>query len=216
MDVTDYGQVDQTVKSFLPTHIIHLAADKHAPDSEVNPEKTILANIVGTLNVVKTAQQIGAKVITSSTCKACDPETVYGSSKLICERLTLNTGGSVARFYNVIETSGNVFTIWGSKKNKEILVTPCYRYFITLNEAVFLLLATLHKSNFDPGRYSILPGRLQYMPNVASRLYPDHKITLIPPRRGDRVKEPLTSISEKTINIENHLIKITSSYDGFL
>jgi len=216
MDVTSLDTVTNYLIQYKPTHILHLAADKHAPDSEVNPESTFMVNVLGTSNILKGAKLIGAKLITASTCKACDPETVYGCTKLISERMTLNEGGSVARFYNVIETSGNVFRIWERLQNENIPVTPCYRYFITLKEASFLLLLTLMKSSTAPGRYSIAPGKLRFMPDVARQLYPNENIVIIPPRRGDRLCELFTARNEAVSELDDHLLKIYSPYDKFL
>lgn len=216
MDVTSLDSVTNYLVQYRPTHILHLAADKHAPDSEVNPESTFRVNVLGTLNVLKGANLIGAKLITASTCKACDPETVYGSTKLIAERMTLNEGGSVARFYNVIETSGNVFRIWEGLNNGNIPATSCYRYFITLKEASFLLLLTLIKSVTVPGRYSIAPGKLRFMPDVARQLYPNKNVVIIPPRRGDRICELFTAGNEVVSEDNHHLLKISSPYDKFL
>src|SRR5262245_26358592 len=94
MDVRVPGVVNAVVKKHQPTLIYHLAGAKSAPGGEQEPWNTTLTNVAGTWHVLQAAEQVGAKVITASTCKACDPETVYGSSKLIAERMTLAAGGS--------------------------------------------------------------------------------------------------------------------------
>jgi hypothetical protein len=135
LDVCDDDRVADAIKAIRPTHVLHLAGEKHAPEGELDPVKTTRTNIEGTVNVLRHAG--GARVVTASTCKACDPETVYGASKLIAERMTLNAGGSVARFYNVVESSGNVFRLWESLPADEPLpVAPCERYFVSLADAV--------------------------------------------------------------------------------
>ena len=113
-------------------------------------------NVLGTRNVLAHAPE-GSHVVTASTCKACEPETAYGASKLVAERVTLNAGGSVARFYNVVESSGNVFEIWSELDPSEPLeVTPCRRYFISLAEAVSLVVWT---AILPPARYGFDPGQ---------------------------------------------------------
>ena len=57
-------------------------------------------------------------MIFASTCKAADPITSYGASKLICERIILNSGGTVVRFVNVFDTSHSVTKIWEKNKIK--------------------------------------------------------------------------------------------------
>ena len=62
----------------------HLAADKRADYAEVNPSTVTLLNIISTTNIAKLNIK---KIILGSTCKAANPITSYGASKLICERI---------------------------------------------------------------------------------------------------------------------------------
>ena len=64
----------------------HLAADKRADYAEVHPSNVTMLNIVSTTNVAKLNVK---KIILGSTCKAANPITSYGASKLICERIIL-------------------------------------------------------------------------------------------------------------------------------
>lgn len=168
--------------------VIHLAGFKQAPDGEVDPAAVARINITGTENIVKAAEAEGAFVILASTCKAADPETAYGASKLIAERIVLNAGGTVARFYNVREADGNVFRLWESLPESEpIPYTDCSRYFISMKQAVGLLARCLY---LPSGRYTVDAGRSQHMASVAEDLYPDRECIEIPRRRGDRMVEP--------------------------
>lgn len=214
-DVTDISQVNRVVNDFLPTHILHLAADKHAPEGETDPANTFSINVQGTLNIIGAASQIGAKVVLASTCKSCDPETVYGSSKLIAERITLNSSGAVARFFNVVDTSGNVFEIWDKQlaQSEQIQVAGCTRYFISSSEAVSLLIKCLGLVDKKPGRYSFDPGTPHFMPDIAKRLFPLITVGNMPPRRGDRLVEPLKATSERITSMEGRLIHIHSPHD---
>ena len=82
--------------------IFHLAADKRATTGEELPAEVSMQNILSTRNVCRLKFK---KIIFASTCKAADPITSYGASKLICERIILNSGGTVVRFVNVFDTS---------------------------------------------------------------------------------------------------------------
>lgn len=193
-DITDKEDIRSVVSAWAPDYIFHLAADKHAPVGEVEPNSTYTTDIVGTDNVLSASYEIPyqeSKFVLASTCKACNPETVYGASKLIAERLTLNAGGSVARLYNVADSSGNVFEIWNKTKGP-LEVTNCDRYFITSDEAVALL---LHSATHS-GRFVIGDVTPRNMHAVARRLHPNRDVINIPPRRGDRTKEPLLGSSE--------------------
>ena len=213
-DVTNLNQVSVLVQSYNPTHILHLAADKHAPEGELFPESTLSINTLGTINIFDAANKIGAKVIIASTCKSCDPETVYGSSKLIAERIALNNNGTVARFYNVVNTQGNVYEIWDNlPESAEIQVADCYRYFMSADEARSLLIRCVALSVTSPGRYIFQPGISHFMPDIAQRLYPNRKITHIPPRRGDRRVEPLSASSERLKIVGDRLCKVYSPHD---
>ncbi len=193
--------------------VVHLAADKHAPQGEADPETTFLINSQGTANIINSVNtrnsnvKMKTRVVVASTCKACDPETVYGASKLIAERISLRGGHSVARFYNVVETNGNVFTIWEKiPKSSPIPVTPCHRFFLSINSAVSLLVRTMAVSGEKPGRYTINPGEPFYIPDLAKLVYSEREQIMISPRRGDRLKEPLKSASE-------HVEMVTKSGD---
>ena len=202
--------------------VVHLAADKHAPQGETDPETTFLinsqgtANIISAVNVRNSSAKIKTRVVVASTCKACDPETVYGASKLIAERVSLRGGHSVARFYNVVETSGNVFTIWEKIPNSSpIPATPCHRYFLSINSAVSLLIRTMAVSKKTPGRYTINPGAAFYIPDLSRVIYPEREIVVISPRRGDRLIEPLKSVSEhiEIVEADEDFWRIHSVHD---
>ena len=208
-DVTNRGTLADVMERVKPTLVFHLAGAKHAPDGEIDPLDAATINITGTANVVSSTS---ARVVTASTCKSCDPETAYGATKLVAERITLNAGGSVARFYNVPESSGNVFEIWKAlPENDPIAVTICDRYFVSLNEALALL---LWAAVLSPGRYAIAPGPPRDMISVASALYPDRVQVRMPRRRGDRMDEPLHAASE-TLHptIVPNIVRIESPHD---
>ncbi len=207
MDVTDPVQVKCSMAIFRPTTILHLAGAKHAPEGELDPLEPTRVHVDGTRNILQYAPT-GTRIVTASTCKSCDPETAYGATKLIAERLTLNAGQRVARFHNVIETSGNVFETW--RAAGELQVAACERYFITRAEAVSLL---LYSALAPTGRYAIDPGSPQDMRTIARRLYPDRDPVTIPPRRGDRRCEPLMAASERAEAVTDRILRIHSPHD---
>lgn len=189
LDVTDRDEVDHWVQTRKPELIYHLAGAKHAFDGELDPERVTEINVMGTRHVLDAAAGVGAKVIFSSTCKACDPETAYGASKLIAERMVLNAGQVVVRYYNIIQSSGNVFRLWETVPVKEpIPFTDCWRYFISMDEALYL---TTSAKTLPCGRYAFNPGLPQHMSEVARRYYPRRETVEVARRRGDRFREPL-------------------------
>jgi FlaA1/EpsC-like NDP-sugar epimerase len=190
--------------------LVHLAGTKDAPEGELDPWRVCETNVLGTRNVIEAFP--GAKVVLASTCKAADPETAYGASKLLAERMVLNAGGVVARLFNVVETAGNVFEQWAALPEPEPLpVAKCSRFFITLREALALLLwATILPTR----RYGVAPGPRRRMEDVAKALYPRRPQRIIEPRRGDRRDEPVHGGSEHIgpAPVE-HLVEISSPHD---
>jgi len=206
VDVTDREQVQRFLRTENPDLVFHCAAAKHAPDGELDPAHVSRVNIDGTRNILES----DGRVVLASTCKACDPETAYGASKLIAERMTLNAGGTVARFFNVIETQGNVFEIWANTPEPEPLkAMPCWRYFIHLDRAVELMDEC---SRLPTGRYAVNPPAAEYIPDLARKLYPTRQIVEVPPRRGDRIREPLHANSETATEMGG-LLRVTSPHD---
>lgn len=208
LDITKENEVKNLIETIKPDVIINIAGAKHAPLGEVDIEETLKINTLGVINLLKHKGK--AKLIQCSTCKSANPETVYGASKLIAERLVLNSGGIIARFFNVIETSGNVFEIW---KNKDIIevASNCQRYFISLSEASGLLLKCI---NLKSGRYLVNSPNLINMLNVANSCYPEKTKKIISQRRGDRLTEIFLATNE-TIdeNIGLSIIKVLNSHD---
>jgi FlaA1/EpsC-like NDP-sugar epimerase len=211
LDVRDEAAVREALVAAQPEVVFHMAAAKSAPDGERDPMSALEINVLGTRNVLAHAPG-SARVVTASTCKACEPETAYGASKLVAERVTLNAGGSVARFYNVVESSGNVFETWAQLgPDDPIPVTPCRRYFISLAEAVSLVLWT---AILPAARYGFDPGTAREMHDVAAALYPNRVIESIPPRRGDRLVEPLAARHEHVEqDAQPSLLRIVGAHD---
>jgi FlaA1/EpsC-like NDP-sugar epimerase len=202
MDVTDPVRVREVVKRVMPEVIFHLAGAKHAFEGELDPAHAASVNIGGTQNVLREAAEIEAKVVFASTCKACDPETAYGASKLIAERLVLNAGGVVVRYFNIPESSGNVFRLWESLSADEpIPYTDCWRYFISMEQAIDLTVAA---AEWPSGRYMTNPGPPRKMRDVAAELYPGRELIEVPRRRGDRYREPLLAECETLVHTQIH------------
>ena len=205
LDVMDH------IVLFQPEYVVNLAGAKHAPLGESQIRQTWQINTQGASIVLRSASIVRSvkRVVTASTCKACDPETVYGASKMIVERETLHSGHSVARFYNVVETSGNVFEIW-DKAGEQIEVTPCKRYFISLSEAVQLI---LHTMNAPAGRWVLNTVEQRSMRDVAEELYPNKTIVTVAPRRGDRLIEPLMATHETVVETRGVFSRIMSQHE---
>jgi len=212
LDVRDGVAIEDALAAHRPSLIFHVAGAKSAPAAETDVHNALEVNAWGTATLVAAAGRAGARVVTASTCKACDPETVYGATKLLAERLTIAAGGSVARFYNVVESSGNVFESWLALPEDEPLpVAPCTRYLISLEDATALL---LWAAVLPPGRYTIDPGEPQTIAEIAAELFPDRAQRPIPPRRGDRVAEPRCALSETVEPVAGRIERVVNRHDA--
>lgn len=214
LDVIDTTEVVYACDRFRPEIVFHLAGAKHAPAGEEDPWSATLVNTLGAKNILdEAARDSCERVVVASTCKACNPETAYGASKLLAERMTLNAGHSVARLYNVVETQGNVFAIWRQiPAEQSIPWTECERYFITLAEAVGLI---LWSAILPAARYIVDPIAPREMGDVAAAAHPGRDLELVAPRRGDRYKEPLRGSHETMAPTVEHeaIWRVVSPHD---
>ena len=190
--------------------IIHLAAIKNIEISEFNPIEAIDTNINGLTNLIKMAIKNKPKIFLNiSTDKAVHPSTLYGSTKLLAERLTSWAGfhlsetkfGTV-RFGNLMESRGNVFEIWEdeSKNKKPLSITDksMKRYFLHIDEASKFLLSCLPLINLGE---IIVPKMKSYkITDLANKISKNHKIIGI--REGEKLNEDLISDSEKDKSLE--------------
>jgi UDP-N-acetylglucosamine 4,6-dehydratase len=155
-DITDEDFCDTRIKGDL---VIHAAAQKHVPVAESNPVFSVKNNIIGTLNVFRSAIKNRVKeVVFISTDKAYEPETIYGKTKEFGEWLCkyYNNQDLETKFYwckygNVGGSSGSVFEIWDKlgKEGKDLKITvpDMTRFFFGIDDAVKTILKTLKNKN---------------------------------------------------------------------
>jgi FlaA1/EpsC-like NDP-sugar epimerase len=211
LDITNFRDCVSVISKYNPDFIVNIAGLKYATRSEHQSGRTVEVNIDGVRNLIS-ACPYGTKVILTSTCKSCNPEIVYGSTKLIAERMIIDNGGSVARFFNVAQSQGNVFEIWNETSSTEPIevVDECNRHFISVEESCCLILySMIHR-----GRFIVSSPGLRNMGDIAKKLYPDRQIRTIKRRRGDRKNELLMSTCEKGIfELNKRVIRILNDHD---
>ena len=136
--------------------VIHAAALKRIEVGAYNPLEVKKTNIDGAVNVIEAATDAGvAKVVALSSDKAFEPISPYGTSKAFAESLFLaanNTRGwngprfAIVRYGNVWCSTGSVVPTWRAilQNNDRVPVTDpeCTRFFMTMDEAVSLVLDT--------------------------------------------------------------------------
>jgi FlaA1/EpsC-like NDP-sugar epimerase len=157
-DVRDYDRVDRAMEDI--DVVFNLAAMKHVPSCEYNPEEAIKTNVIGVQNVIKAAihHNINSVIFTSSD-KAISPTNSYGATKLLGERLIQAANFSrgkaktkfvAVRFGNVMGSRGSVIPLFKKQilEQKYITVTNhgMSRFMMTLTQAVRLTTRAAKKS----------------------------------------------------------------------
>ena len=155
-DVRDKERLERAMKGVQ--WVVHAAALKRIEVGEYNPDEMVKTNVIGAMNVVEAATAAKVfRVVFLSSDKAYQPVSPYGQSKALAESIFLNAnnmrgdGGSnfsVTRYGNVWGSTGSVVPTWRSllvQGTKRVPVTDpnCTRFYMTMNEAVLLVMQAL-------------------------------------------------------------------------
>ena len=149
-DIRDPKAVDM-VMALNIDYVFQLAALKHVPICENQPREAIYTNIFGIINLIDAAIKYKVKkFIDVSTDKAADPFSLYGNTKAIGEKLTIqancltkDTEFICIRGGNVLGTNGSLvpYLIDQIKAVNKVKVTDdrMTRFFLTISQAIKLL-----------------------------------------------------------------------------
>ena len=179
-DAGDAGRMRGVFAKYRPEVVLHAAAYKHVPMVEANPLEGLRNNTLVTRRLGETAREYGvAKFVMISTDKAVNPVSVMGISKRLAEILLLglNGGGTVfsaVRFGNVLGSSGSVVPLWEEQiaNGGPVTVTDrrMKRYFMTVSEAVGLVLSTAVLPDGGGCVYTLDMGRPVLMLDLAEEM----------------------------------------------
>lgn len=225
-DVRDSDAVDRLFSQISFDYVFHLAALKHVPVCENQPQEAIKTNIRGTTNLVNAAIKYKVKkFIDVSTDKAVSPTNLYGYTKAVGEKvviqannLTTDTAFICIRGGNVLGSNGSVVPIFIDqiKKNNEITVTVGHmtRYFLTLPEAIQLIFGA---TEAGVGGETFVMNMPSFYISELGEVLIDHygnkdtKIREIGIREGEKLDELLISEHEAprsyTFNNDYYVIK---------
>ena len=210
-DIRDANAVDRLFHNNKIDIVFHLAALKHVPICENNPQEAIKTNIDGTTNLINAAIKYKIeKFIDVSTDKAVSPTNLYGLSKAIGEKLTIQANNLTDDTQFVCVRGGNVLGSNGSvvpyfidqiKKNNNVTITTkeMTRFFLTLPEAINLLFQAVENS--IGGETFVMNMPSFYIKDLAQVLidhYGDESTTIeeIGAREGEKIDEVLISEHE--------------------
>jgi FlaA1/EpsC-like NDP-sugar epimerase len=218
-DMRDREYVDYIINKTRCNVIFHCAAYKHVPMMEENQVAAIENNVFGTKNLLDAS--IKHKVdrfVLISTDKAVSPVSVYGLSKMLCEKMVLDAAKRISetdsedksqnqafmfvRFGNVLGSRGSILPIFQSqiKTGGPVTVTDerMERFFMTIPEACSLVLQTGGVGQngksylLDMGEpIKILDLAKQIIRFSGLEPYKDIDIKIVGSRKGERLEEPL-------------------------
>ncbi|MBD8137278.1 polysaccharide biosynthesis protein [Bacillus sp. CFBP 13597] len=207
-DVRDYEAIKIACKNV--DFIFHLAALKHVPVCESQPEEALKTNVDGTLNVINASIMAGVKkVIDVSTDKAVDPINFYGLTKALGEKLMIQanclseTNFVCIRGGNVLGTNGSVLPLFKRQiqegRNVSLTSNDMTRFFLSVSDAVNLLLeAALEALGGETFVMKMNSCRIIDLAEVLIKNYPEKPIILeeIGIRPGEKLHEVLVSNHE--------------------
>jgi len=151
-DVRDSSSVSQAVKGV--DYIFHAAALKQVPSCEFFPLEAIKTNVIGTENVLLSAEAFKVKkVVILSTDKAAYPINAMGMTKALMEKVMVAKSRNLddsktifcgTRYGNVMASRGSVIPLFINqiKTGKPLTITDpeMTRFMMTLDNAVELVL----------------------------------------------------------------------------
>ena len=208
-DVRDRGSIDDAMRGV--DYVFNAAALKQVPSCEFYPMQALQTNVIGAENLLNSAISAGVeKVIALSTDKAVYPINVMGISKAMMERVVTAKGRNVSKTKIVCTRYGNVMASRGSviplfieqvKQGKPITITDpnMTRFMMSLDEAVDLVFFAFKNGVSGDIFVQKSPATtIDLLSKILRDLLgrPDHKITIIGTRHGEKLYETLLTKEE--------------------
>jgi dTDP-glucose 4,6-dehydratase len=210
VDIRDSSALQEVFRRARPDVVFHAAALKHLPLLEQFPDEAWKTNVVGTLNVLEAAREVGVKTFVNiSTDKAASPTSALGHSKRLAEKLTAWAAAETGlryvsvRFGNVIGSRGSMLPTFQTLIESGGPVTVTHReverYFMTIPEASQLVIQA--GAIGQPGEVLILDmGEPVRILDIAERMIAmsgkDIAIVFTGLRPGEKLREELIDEQE--------------------
>ena len=215
-DMIDRAYTDYIIGHTHCDVVFHCAAYKHVPLMEENPVAAIANNVFGTKNLLDASIKHNVqRFVLISTDKAVEPVSVYGVSKMLCEKLVLDAAKKAhagsdfmfVRFGNVLGSRGSILPLFMEQIKNGGPVTVTSRdmvlYFMTIPEACSLVLQTGGVGK-NSESYLLDMGEPIKIVDLAEQIikfsglepYKDIDIKIIGKRKGERATEPLWLLQE--------------------
>ena len=193
--------------------VVHAAALKQVPACEYNPMEAIKTNINGTSNVIEAALDAGvAKVLALSTDKAVSPANLYGGTKLVAEKLVIQSNAyaagtstrySCVRYGNVVGSRGSIVPLFlklRSTGHLTITDERMTRFWLSLEQGVHFVINCIEQ--MEGGEVFVPKIPSTKVIDLARAIAPDAEIDIIGIRPGEKLHEDLLSTDEARHSIE--------------
>lgn len=202
-------------------YVIHAAALKQVPACEYNPIEAIKTNIDGACNVIDACLDKGVKkVVALSTDKAVSPANLYGSTKMVSDKLFAaanaysgadGTKFAVVRYGNVAGSRGSVIPFFqniinNGGTNLPITDYRMTRFWISLEEGVKLVIKALEESQGGETFISKIPSFK--ITDLAQAMLPGCEMPEVGIREGEKLHEVMVPAEDAghTYEYDNHYI----------
>lgn len=216
--VEDKLNLENTIIKIQPDIIIHAAALKHVDTAEKQPIEMVKSNITGSTNIIEIAKKINVPItIGISTDKACNPNNLYGYSKLLMERMFMEANNEnnifcCTRFGNVAGSSGSVIPFWINCKNqgKSLPLTneTMTRLMINGEEVANIIEKCIYEAENKVGGFILTKNMKKVVLKDLAKMISD-KIEIVGIRPGEELFENLISEKElKFTRVDNDFIFI--------
>lgn len=183
-------------------YVIHAAALKQVPACEYNPIEAIKTNINGACNVIEACLDRGVKkVVALSTDKSVSPINLYGSTKMVSDKLFCAANAysgedgarfAVVRYGNVAGSRGSVIPFFQGLIDKGETKLPITdyrmtRFWISLENGVKLVIKALEESHGGETFISKIPSFK--ITDLAQAMLPGCEMPEVGIREGEKLHE---------------------------
>ncbi len=208
-------------------YVIHAAALKQVPACEYNPIEAIKTNINGACNLIDACLDTGVKkVVALSTDKSVSPNNLYGSTKMVSDKLfsagnaysgATGTRFVVVRYGNVAGSRGSVIPFFQKiidHGGKSLPITDyrMTRFWISLEEGVKLVIKALKESHGGETFISKIPSFK--ITDLAQAMLPGCEMPEVGIREGEKLHEVMIPAEDckRTYEYEKNYV-IYPNYD---
>ena len=205
-DILNLDRLINIFETVKPDMVIHSAALKHINLAEENPTSAVEINVRGSLNVIKASIRAQIPITVGvSTDKACDPDSVYGYSKRMMEKMFMEhhnekTKFVCTRFANVAASNGSVIPFWKNliDQNKPLKLTdPKMNRLMFSKESSAKLIHDAYRFAETMEDSFILSNIMETVNMLdLAKVMSDKEVEIVGLRPGEKLNETLVSQKE--------------------